>query len=293
MEEIEIPISKIKIPEKHKRLAVNNAELKRSIIAEGIKIPIVVVSDLKDGYILADGYQRLLVLMELKREGILKSDTLLVQVHTPQGDPEKYAGCLRIIINHHRQDFFPSQRAHYLKILSNKFNLSIAEIATSCGISRQTLENWLSVSDCIQEIRMLIDAGKFPLNAVKLITTLKREGQVFILDKFRAYKKVTGSELRSAIEAIHHYHLEYVAHSLKIPVMRGPSTEHRSGVFGSNLSIVDLEKRISDREKEIEFMRREILRSKILIQSILTDAKLRAILPGDTLKKFDTFSKEA
>lgn len=287
MIEMEIPISKIKIPEKHKRLVFDDTELKRSISTEGLKIPIAVVDDLKGSYILADGYRRLQIITDLSQDKVI-----LAEVHSPKGDPEKYAGCLRVIVNHHRQDFFPSQRAHYLKILANKFNLSASEIAKSCGISRKTLESWLSVSDCIQEIKMFIDSGKFPLNAVQLITTLKREGQVIIIDKFRDYKKVTAKELRSTIEGIHRYHPDFIAKSLKVGIRTYSSKIHRSNVFGSNLNIVELEKKISDRTKEIDFMRREIIASKAIIRAILAEGKLRSMLLGDTLKKFDTFARE-
>ena len=288
MKELLIHISKIRVPNKHKR--INNEgdeDLRRSIENSGMKDPITVVRSNK-GYILADGSRRL--------RFVRKSNKVIrAIVHENRDeDPEEYATSLRVIANYHRSDFYPSQRAHYLSILSKKFNVPLKEIAKDCGVTERTLYNWMSISDCGAEIRMMIDNGKFPVTASRLLATLKNDGQKHILDRFRDRQKVTYKELYYAVRTVHSkspllVRKPFSEMKRKVPKNRA-NRPRRSTLKG--MSLVDVEARIQEKEREITFMNRETIRAKELIMSILKIKKLRALLPSRTLYRFEVFTRE-
>ena len=119
-----IDVSLIKVSSSHMRLGRDDDHsLSLSIAKQGLKDPIIVVKD-KKGYVLADGYRRLKI-MKAKKNAKIKA---VVKVVPDDYTAESYARLLRISSNYHRSGFFPSQRAHYLKILSKKYGVSMAEI---------------------------------------------------------------------------------------------------------------------------------------------------------------------
>jgi hypothetical protein len=60
----------------------------------------------------------------------------------------------------------------------------------------------------------------------------------------------------------------------------------------SDLGIAELEEKVNELEKEITFMRREIYRATPIIRAICKNGKLRLALPGDGLRKFESFLAE-
>lgn len=287
----DVSLKSIRVPIKHRRIDRDDGTIFSSIKSEGLKVPVVVVQN-GDEYILADGSRRVAVARRLKW------DTIKAFVRkVPNGqDPEAYASFLRLTVNHHRQGFYPSQRAHYLTILCDKHNYPMEEIAKACGVTRNGLKSWMAVNDCSEEIKMFIDDGKFPVDAGRLIKSLKPSGQVMVANKFRDRPKVSMPELRQHIKVIHRRHPEAVKISMR-KASKGravkPHTNERKayGRF-SNMSLSEMEDKISTYENEITFMMREILRAKPIIQRMCRNGKIRLALPGTTLKRFEDFLSE-
>ena len=161
------------------------------------------------------------------------------------------------------------------------------------GISRQTLNAWMAVDDCANEIRMWIDDRKFPIDAAKLMRTLKKEGQKLIVDKYRHKDKVFLPELRASVENIHKRYPQFKLKSLYAPAKRstkGMGSAKRTWI--RSLSIPDLEEKIQYYEEEIKRKKEEINAAIPIIAKILGNRKLKLALPSDTMMYLDTFAKE-
>lgn len=282
-----ISIKDIRIPKKHHRIKQDDGSMIHSMSIEGLKEPVVVVTG-KNEFILADGYRR------LKAAKKLRWPTIEASVRKPDGDPEEYASVLRLTINHHRQGFYPSQRAHYLQILTKKYNISINEIAQACGVTPSAAKNWLAVNDCSEEIKMFIDDGKFPIDSGRMINSLKPSGQAMVANKFRERPKVALAELQSFIRGIHNKYPEHIRIPLKTRTRTRAGSPYERSSYGRyrNMSIAELETKIDDLDKELVFMRREIIRATPIIRAICKNGKIRLLLPGDSLRKFESFLTE-
>jgi ParB/RepB/Spo0J family partition protein len=286
-----IDIGLVRIPRKHQRIDRNNATLLSSIKSEGMKEAITVVPN-GDEYILADGGRRTQV---AKKLGFTKVKAI-VRRPVANMKAEAYASFLRLTINHHRSDFYPSQRAHYLKILNKKYDVSVADIAKACGVTENSARGWMAVSDCNEEIQMFIDDGKFPVDSGRFLRTLKPRGQLVIAEKFRDRPKITFEELKKAVKKIHTRHPDMIKVSFD-RIGRRKVKDHRRELtkYGRNirtLSIAEMEKQLADIEKEITFMRKEIFRATPFIRKLSNNGKLRLALPGDTMRNFDVFLSE-
>ena len=288
MDSQHIKLNKIRIPRKHHRIRQDDGSMVNSLSVEGLKDPIIVVSG-KGEYILADGYRR------LKAARKLRWETIEASVREPgEFDPDAHASLLRLTVNHHRQGFYPSQRAHYLKILTKKYGVSINEIAEACGVSASAAKLWMAVNDCTDEIQMFIDDGKFPLDSSKLIKSLKPAGQMMVASKFRDRPRVSLGELKTFIKKIHQRHPEHIRLPLKSnkPAPTRRKVERKAYGRYTDFSLPELESKIVELEKEITFMRREIIRAIPIIEAICKNGKLRLALPGNSLKKFESFLME-
>lgn len=292
MESKLVSIKSIRIPKKHRRInAQDDIMIYNSLKTEGQKEPVILIQGNKE-YILADGSRRVKAARKLKWKNIKAT------IHEVPEDmvPESYAAFIRVSVNHHRQGFYPSQRAHYLKILNKKYGVSIDEIAEACGVSTSSAKGWMAVNDCSEEIQMFIDDGKFPVDSGRYIRVLKPAGQMIVTNTFRDRPRVTLSELRKLITKIRHKHPEYIkvgAAPAKSKVRRKKDKrEVKSYARFRNLSLHELESKIESCDKEITFMKREIIRARPIIQQICSKGKLRLALPGDTLRKFDLFLAE-
>src|SRR5437667_710495 len=109
----------IHVPEKYRRHGnvVEDDKLRQSIERTGIQQPLV-LSQISDGnYVLIDGYRRLEVARYLKM-----AQVPCVIDELPDGAPaEEYRDRMRFILDEHRQDLFPSQRAVLIKTLKKNF----------------------------------------------------------------------------------------------------------------------------------------------------------------------------
>src|SRR5689334_11385224 len=104
-----IRVDAIDIPPEYERKSslVEDDALRRSIEASGVQQPVVVFSKGDDRYALIDGGRRIEIAKHL---GLHTVPAVIDQL--PEGaDPREYQDRLRFLLDEHRQDLFPSQRA--------------------------------------------------------------------------------------------------------------------------------------------------------------------------------------
>lgn len=285
MTQKKVNIDNIRIPRKHRRGGRPDRALYDSVRNGGVKFPILVVQG-EGEYILADGGERIRILKSLGKKMVE------AVVHTTtESDRLSFARLIRVISNHHRKGFYPSQRAHYMRIHMRKYNITPEQMAKALGRNVKTINSWLSVADCSEEIQMLINNGRWPIRAGLWLSSLSSEGQAELLAELRDRERVSVEELRTRIRGIQEEEPETVRKPT-VSVARRPYKKRRTTVradYIKNMSLPDILGKIEEVKKETEFMRREIIAARKPIESILSNKKLVRKIPNDALQKFRLF----
>src|SRR5437763_1663671 len=167
--------SSIEVPEKYRRRSdrVEDDKLRLSIERTGIQQPLV-VSQIGEGrYVLIDGCRRLEVAKYLK----IPSVPCVID-EPPDGVPaEDYRDRIRFILDEHRQDLFPSQRAALIKTLMKNFKMNRKQVGEYLGVNATTIANWLIVDSYISEVAQAIDAGEITQHAARVFAGMTPKGQ--------------------------------------------------------------------------------------------------------------------
>ena len=289
----DVPVKKIKIPKEFKRSINRGADdlLINSINNEGVKTPIYVLSTGGE-YYLVDGLRRVRCCKQLT----LAKIPAIVEKYTGK-DPLGHASYLRLMLDTQRQDLLPSQRAYYINLLMTKYGISLADIADAYGTTEQTMKKWLSVADCAQEIRMLIDNKKFPLSATRLIHKLSKKGQMALIRHFMGRTRVSVDDIRNWIERLDDSDASYLKNPKRSQtairrhkVKRIFETFKESKAIGE--SITDIEERISEITAEVDTMKEAVRYARPVVARILTNKDTREGLPKAIRRDFEIFAQE-
>jgi ParB/RepB/Spo0J family partition protein len=288
----EVRIDQIHVPGKHRRRGPVSQALKASITDVGMKFPVILVREIeggygrKTGYILADGGERIRVVKNL---GLKK---ILAVIHTPETrDRTGYARTVRVVTNHHRQNFYPSQRARYMQIHMKRYNISTPEMAKLMGKDPTTIANWLRVSDCSEEIQMLINNGRWPIRAAQLVTVLAQPDQMQLLQALQHREKVNLRDVQTEVNRMVREGAELTRpamQSVGARPLHGRRRTQRIDHF-RELSMPEISRKTRDAEHDIRFMQNEILSAEPVIKKIMKRKKLRDLIPTEFLRKFELF----
>src|SRR5262245_29395213 len=170
-----IPISKIEAPDAYRRKtsAVEADTLRKSIEQGGIQIPLVVSRLPQDKYVLIEGYRRLDIAKHLNM-----TEVPCVIDEIPEGvQPEEYRRRIRFILDEHRQDLLPSQRASLINTLKERFKMNNKQVGAYLGVDASTIRTWLLVDSLIQEVVEEVDRGTVSLHAARALEGMTAEGQ--------------------------------------------------------------------------------------------------------------------
>ena len=170
-----VKIAAIHIPEKYRRPsnAVEDDKLRQSIERTGVQQPLVVSNLGDEKYVLVDGYRRLQVARFLKFK-----DVPCVIDAIPSGVlPEEYRDRVRFILDEHRQDLFPTQRAILIKTLQKNFQMNNRQVGEYLGVDSTTIANWLMVDTYIPEVARAVDAGDITQHAARVFEGMTEKGQ--------------------------------------------------------------------------------------------------------------------
>lgn len=126
----------IDVPKEYQRTPslIEDDALRKSIEGHGIQQPLVVISTGNDRYSLIDGFRRL----EIARFLDLKSVPCVVDQLPEGADASDYQNRMRFVLDEHRQDLLPSQRANLIRKMQTMFQMTQAAVATYLGIDPGT-----------------------------------------------------------------------------------------------------------------------------------------------------------
>src|SRR5713101_5994783 len=145
-----VGVSAIQVPEKYRRRGdlVENDKLCQSIQRTGIQQPLVVFQVGGGKFVLIDGFRRLEVARHLK----LAKVPCVIDEAPKEIPAEEYRDRIRFILDEHRQDLSPSQRATLIKTLMKNFKMNKKQVGEYLGVDPTTVGNWLLVDSFIPEV---------------------------------------------------------------------------------------------------------------------------------------------
>jgi ParB/RepB/Spo0J family partition protein len=285
-----VDVPAIHVPDKYRRHGnvVEDDKLRQSIERTGIQQPLV-ISQLSNGkYVLIDGYRRLEVAKFLKM-----SEVPCVIDELPEGVPaEEYRDRMRFILDEHRQDLFPSQRALLIKTLQRNFTMNNKQVGEYLGVDATTIGNWLMVDSYIPEVVKAIDANEITQHAARVFDGMTESGQKRIWKSHRDdLKTVAPTKLHRDLREKYHpedhpqFYRQPEKVTRKLNRVKRKRVAHRRPVITKTekqLLFNDIQLReaeFRDAEKDLEQFKLEITLATRIIRAILQNDKLCALVP--------------
>jgi ParB/RepB/Spo0J family partition protein len=275
--------------------------LKASIAKTGIQQPLVVLS-VGDELRLVDGWRRLTIAREL---GLPKVPVVIHEVPKDR-EPEEYAGTLRFILDEHRQDLLPSQRAELLMKIKSMTGFGNPEMATFLGVNKESIRNWLDILHYDEAVVKLLDSATIALNTARVFVGMTHEGQRHILKKHRdellaAGKKEQFAKKMRGLYPPDKYPAFYVdpkvtqknlqiASSMRKKAKAAPAYD--AAEKRRLLASVELkESELADNRLEIKETKEECILFAPVVNGILRHKTLRDMVPDTMIEELEIFQK--
>jgi ParB family chromosome partitioning protein len=188
-----IRVDQIDVPPGYERKStlMEDDAVKRSIEKTGIQQPLSVVALPSGRYGLIKGGRRLAIAQSLG----LKTVPAVIDQLPPDTEPSAFQNRLRFILDEHRQDLFPSQRAALIRQLMSMFKMMQKDVAEYLGVDAGSVTNWMRIEDYHPEIVKAIDTGEITLHAARAFDRMKQESQPKVFKAIAAgVCGVTGKE---------------------------------------------------------------------------------------------------
>ncbi len=308
MKSVILPISKlIVLPDVERPAdAVADDLLRKSIEASqtkesnGIQQPFIGVED-GPRILLVDGLRRRRIAPTL---GITKVWCIVDKA--PKGDnPEEYVRRLRFILDHHRQDLMPSQKAELIETLKRQFGLSQKQCALYLGVDEDSITNWLAVRQYVPEIVAELDQGTLTMKAARPFRGLSAKGQRHVWKEHGSdLAQRGGGNLHKTLRA--QYPPTKFPDFYKDPQMARAQLTNKSGPRKSkprpSLSKEEKSRLLNSFEvreaslkklqKEEKQLTLEIRAATPIIAAIMRNEKLLALVPKDMREELEVFAAE-
>lgn len=274
--------------------------LERSIRDTGVRQPLVAVQ-IGDNLQVADGGRRLIA---AKKLGIPKLRVAIYEL--PEGeDARLYPLKLRFILDQHRQDLLPSQRAELLAKIKAAHGFGNTEMAAYLGVAPESIRNWLSPNSYIKEIRDLLDSFTITMNAARIFEGMSEHGQRYILKHHLAEMTGPGgkdglaTKLRKQYPPLKNRNMytdpEGTERNLGIAKQRRGAVRSRVANTTTEekkrlLSSVEIkEAEIASLDEDIAEMDRDINAAMPIVAAIFRNKSLRALVPDSILEELERF----
>jgi len=219
--------------------------------------------------------------------------------------PEEYRDRMRFILDEHRQDLFPSQRAMLIKTLQKNFDMNNRQVGEYLGVDAKTIANWLMVDSYIPEVTRAVDAGEITQHAARVFEGMTETGQRKIWRTHHEdVKTITPSKLHRTLREKYHpkdYVNFYVrpekvtrqleqVHGKRTARRRRPiiTKAERNNLF-SDIELREAELR--DAERDLEKYKLEITLAARIIRAILQNDRLLPLVPSAAREEFERFAE--
>jgi hypothetical protein len=226
---------------------------------------------------------------------------MIVAKTSKNGD---YRDRIRFILDEHRQDLFPTQRAVLIKTLQKNFKMNNKQVGEYLGVDAATIGNWLLVDSYIPEVARAVDAEEITQHAARVFQGMTEAGQRKIWRAHREeLREVAPANLRRQLREKYHPrdHAKLYNRPEKITqqlerVQRKPARRRRpiiTKVERENLfSDIELrEAELRDAERDLEKFKLEITLAARIIRAILQNERLLSLIPAPARAEFGRFAE--
>jgi ParB/RepB/Spo0J family partition protein len=288
----------IEVPAQYERETslVEDEALRKSIEQSGIQQPLVVISRGPDQFTLIDGSRRLAIARDIE----LHTLPAVIDELPENADPAEYRDRLRFILDEHRQDLFPTQRAALIKQLMAMFGMKQKHVASYLGVDAGSITNWLAIDDYIEPIRRAVDTGEISLFHARAFDGMTETGQE---KAWRAVRKrlplLSGRQGRSLVRNefnpkrfpdLYTNPEKSEVRDRKPAKRRRPAlTRDDKQLLARDLSLKEVE--LEDGKTELQQLKREITLATPPIRAIMRSKELREMLPEATREEFERFAE--
>jgi ParB/RepB/Spo0J family partition protein len=153
---------------------VDDEILRNSIQLTGVQQPLIVARISSEQYLVMDGVRRWRVAKSL---GLDSLPCVIDHGINDVDDAEQYRNRIRFVLDEHRQDLLPTQRATLIRKLQESFQLTAKEVALYLGVTPGTITNWMLVEKAVPEIQRAVDAGEITIHTVRAFAGMTPAGQ--------------------------------------------------------------------------------------------------------------------
>lgn len=172
-----ILVSRLLVPEDYvdtKSRVVDDHLLRNSIELGGIQQPLIVLRVSENKYSVVDGVRRLKIARDL---GLREVPCVIEAAAEDDEDPVSYRNRMRFILDEHRQDLLPTQRASLIAKLREMYRMTGKDVAAYLGVTPGTITNWSIIQKLNPEIQRAIDGGEISVHCSRAFAGLSRDGQ--------------------------------------------------------------------------------------------------------------------
>ena len=298
-----IPISQITIPDDVERdtLRVDDDLLAKSIQHGGIQQPLVVLETGKGRYTLIDGLRRIRAAVAVD----ITKVPVVVDV-VPKGQTvEDYCRQIRFILDTHRQDLLPSQKAELIETLKTTFGLNSSQVAAYLGIDPDTVTNVMALKKLIPAVVDAIDSGRLTMQKSRVFAGMSELGQQKV---WKAHQKelttISGGKLHKELrakyppEAFPSYYKDAPAVAQKLARKSGKrksaarlpvvSKSEKAALLNS-VEMKEIELR--DAQEELKSLKTWINASIPIVSAIMRNPKLLELVPDDMVDELSRFEE--
>lgn len=298
----QLPLSLLTVPKQFERESYDTRQDKT--LAEAIKKnlrvitqPLVVVRH-GDDLLIVKGTRRYYIAKTL---GIPKVPCVVKPLPPGIGVGE-YMEKLRFVLDTHRQDLTPMQRAELVQKIKDEWKFSNADVAKYLGITSDTITNWTAILEYAPEIQQNIEMGNLTLHAARVFAGMTFTGQRHIVAKH--WPELVGQEgkgeIHKRLRALYppdkhpgfYLNAADAARRLKVQqtsTRRRPARNYTPDERSRILSSVDTqESQLRDNNEEIKKLKALFAAAAPLVASALRHPKRRAIIQ----RKFPTMVSE-
>lgn len=296
-----LSLETIDVPEDVERPAdrVADDQLLRSIEAGGIQQPLVVIPGKGRKFLLIDGLRRLRAARALK----LKTVPAVIDAPPSGLDAGEYRRKLRFILDEHRQDLLPSQKAELIETLKKMFSMNHKQVSAYLGIDQDSVTNWLAVKHYIPPVVQALDEGHLTMQAARTFDGMTPEGQAKIWKAHSAELLKGGAKLHKKFRAQYppteHPSLYRDPEAITARLARASGKRKAK----SRVPILHDEKKrlleslemkeaeLRDGREELKELKAEINAAIPIVTAIFRNEKLLALVPSEMRDELERFKE--
>ena len=285
---------------KSKSSKVNDEILQNSIRLTGIQQPLIVITLDSSRYYLIDGIRRLNVAKSLEIDEV---PCVVDHGVDDVKDRVEYQNRIRFILDEHRQDLLPTQRAKLIRQLQKTFDMTSRQVGLYLGVTSGTIANWRLIEKVIPEMQESIDRGELKIHTARAFASMTEKGQKEVWEKhFDAATTMSGELLHKWIRETYPPGTRadmYVAPEKVIQQLNrdNPDRKGKKRAKVSSNKKASLEKdleskklEIEDKKAQIKSLEEDVNAAIPIIEALRDDKELWESLPKAVHADFEEFA---